>query len=245
MEELNDSNKSAFREILDRENRMRRLEENYMTDRYYIGTDLGQAQDYTAICIARETHVTKSLHIVHLERFPLGTSYPDVVRRIKSLLQTPKLRGKATLIVDYTGCGRPVVDMIREAGLSCEAISITSGGKVHQETDAKGKLLHNYSVPKIDLVACLQVLMQNKKLEIAKGLQFASVLAQELKSFKATITPSGHTKYEADTSWREEGNDDLVLAVALACWYATKKPQLKVLSRNVRILRAMTSSPFH
>jgi hypothetical protein len=158
------------------------------------------------------------------------------------LLQTPKLRGKTTLIVDYTGCGRPVVDSIRDQGLQCEAISITAGGKVHQETDAKGKLLHNYMVPKIDLVACLQVLMQNKKLEIAKGLRDGETLAKELKSFKAKISASGHTSYEASGDWRESDHDDLVLACALSAWYATKRPDFKIHARNVMVLRAMTSA---
>jgi len=243
MEDLNDNSQSAFRAILDRESRMRRLEHIYMTDHFYCGLDLGQAQDYTAICIARDTHVAETLHIVHLERFPLGTIYPDIVRRVKSLLQTPRLKGKATLIVDYTGCGRPVVDMIRDQGLQCKAISITSGNKVNQETDAKGRLIDNWTVPKVDLVSCLQVLMQNKRLEIASGLKDGPILAQELKSFKAKISTSGHTSFESSGDWRESDHDDLVLAAALACWYATKRPELKISNRNVQILRAMTS--FH
>jgi hypothetical protein len=45
MEDLNDNSQSAFIAILDRENRMRRLEANYITDRYFCGLDLGQSQD--------------------------------------------------------------------------------------------------------------------------------------------------------------------------------------------------------
>jgi hypothetical protein len=102
----------AFGEILDRERRANRFAADYMTDHYYMGLDLGQSADFTAVCIAKRTHVTKSLQVVHLERLPLGTSYPDIVRRVKSLLLTPKLSCKSSLIVDYTGCGRPVVDML-------------------------------------------------------------------------------------------------------------------------------------
>jgi hypothetical protein len=75
-------------------------------------------------------------------------------------------------------------------------------------------------VPKVDLVSVLQVLMQNKRLEIAKGLQFAPVLAKELKLFKATISQSGHVSYEAGSSFRESDHDDLTLATSLACYWA-------------------------
>ena len=41
-------------------------------------------------------------------------------------------------------------------------------------------------------------------------------LIQELSNFKVKITTKGNDTYEA---WREGQHDDLVLSVALACWY--------------------------
>ena len=44
---------------------------------------------------------------------------------------------------------------------------------------------------------------------------------RELAQFKVKINIStGHDSYEA---WREGDHDDLVLAVALACWYGVKR----------------------
>jgi hypothetical protein len=58
--------------------------------------------------------------------------------------------------------------------------------------------------------------MQNGQLKIAEALQLAPVLRRELLNFKVKITiATGHDSYEA---WREGDHDDLVLAVALACW---------------------------
>jgi len=222
----------AFGDILSRERR----HTDYMTTTYTVGLDLGQSQDFTAVSVLR-LHLNK-LEIVHLERYPLGTSYPDIVRKVKSLLATPKLAGKSTLVVDYTGCGRPVVDMLREKGLQCEAISITSGGKARQEYK-NGKPTHNWFCPKLDLVSVLQVLMQNHKLEIAQGLKNGDTLARELKGFKSKISQSGHTRFEADTSWREEGNDDLILSVALASWWATRRPQPKIPMRMMSSIARM------
>ena len=48
----------------------------------------------------------------HLERFPLGTPYPEVVEVVRELLKTPPLPG-ALVAVDQTGVGRAVVEMLR------------------------------------------------------------------------------------------------------------------------------------
>jgi hypothetical protein len=52
---------------------------------------------------------------------------------------------------------------------------------------------------------------------VAPALPLAQVLVQELSVFKVKITESLHETYE---SWRSRDHDDLVLAVALACWGA-------------------------
>ena len=75
-----------------------------------------------------------------------------------------------------------------------------------------------YRVPKRDLVSTLQVLLQNDWLKIAEGLSLAKILTREMQNFRTKISlATGHDSYEA---WREGDHDDLVLAVALACWYA-------------------------
>jgi hypothetical protein len=44
----------------------------------------------------------------------------------------------------------------------------------------------------------------------------ADALADELLAFRAKISARGHHTSEA---WRESDHDDLVLALALACWH--------------------------
>ncbi len=73
--------------------------------------------------------------------------------------------------------------------------------------------------PKRDLVAKVQSLLQTGALKIAETLALADVLTSELLAFRAKISRAGRDTYEA---WRESDHDDLVLALALACWY--KKP---------------------
>lgn len=58
-----------------------------------------------------------------------------------------------------------------------------------------------------------------RRLKIAAGLELASVLTAELENFRSKTSLAGHNSYGAGEDWREGHHDDLVLAVALACWY--------------------------
>lgn len=72
-------------------------------------------------------------------------------------------------------------------------------------------------MPKRDLVSTVAVLLEARRLQIADALPDARVLRDELQRFQRTVTRNGGDSYE--TPWREGKHDDLVLAVALACWY--------------------------
>lgn len=182
---------------------------------YLIGLDLGQQHDYTALSVLRrlvdpgpersETHY----QVGHLQRYPLGTRYTEIVRRVASMKE--QLPNGARLVVDATGVGQPVVDMFVEAGLYPIAIWIHGGDSVSRDG-------RTYRVPKRDLAGVLQVLLQNGRLKVQERLPEASVLRAEMQNFKAKIDPqTGHDSYAAD--WREGDHDDLILSVAMACWY--------------------------
>jgi hypothetical protein len=232
---------------------------------YYVGLDLGQRQDYTAVAVLEEPvwlegYLTEPrpglwrlglselsdlepgwvspgkisptvlervlalnyregrpagapLNLRHLQRFPLGTPYPEVVGRVLGMLSAPPLFGRrVALIVDATGVGQGVVDQLVQAGLSPLPVWIHGGDKaIHNATDG------SYRVPKRDLVAAVQVLMQNSRLKIARKLKEAGTLRQELQNFRVKIDPK--TAHDSYSHWREREHDDLVLATALACWF--------------------------
>lgn len=201
---------------------------------FFVGVDLGQANDYTAICVieqvagrAENGAKEQQYRVGHLERMELGTRYPAQVERIKERLE--ELRGaassfggnivwdgKCTLIVDATGVGRPVVDMLREKGLRPVAVTITGA-------DAETKVDGMHRVPKRNLVSALQVLLQTGRLKIHPSLPLADTLIKEMLAFKVKITTSGNDVYGND--WRENDHDDLVLATALAAWYPEHRPR--------------------
>jgi hypothetical protein len=196
---------------------------------YFVGLDLGQSQDFTAVCVVERSetvaeHVDGATyerkwevryHVRYLQRLNLGTSYVQVVQHIKSLVANPVLEKCSTLVVDATGVGAPVVDLLRASELGCPIVpvTITSG-------DSESHNNGVFRVPKRDLILGLQVLFQTQQLAIAERLPEAQALMKELMNMRVKISQSGHDSYAA---WREGTHDDLVLCVALACWRAKSK----------------------
>jgi len=186
---------------------------------FIIGLDLGQAQDYTALTTLQQVDrgANPAYHLRHIERFDLGTPYPEQVRRVEELMQSGALRERCELVVDQTGAGRPVVDLFRDAGLNPVGVTITGG-------DSASRDGREHRVPKRQLVATVQSLLQTGRLKFAEGLPLAGVLTEELQKFRAKINVStGHTSFE---HWRERDHDDVVLALALACWRGENKREL-------------------
>jgi len=201
---------------------------------FYVGLDLGQSNDYTALAVvektkAGETGDAPDLHLRYLERYPLRTPYPEMVARVAALVEDPQLRSthldsflghrvleEPELLVDATGVGRPVVDLFKERGLRYKAITITGGNKV---TGIAG----DYGVPKRDLIGALEVPFHSGRLKVAAGLRLWETLRAELQTFRRKVSlTTGMDTYE---HWRESDHDDLVLAAALACWGAERKLQ--------------------
>ena len=182
---------------------------------YFVGLDLGQASDYTALAILERTAGAlpdePNFAVRHLHRYPLGTSYPAIVANVVDLLSRPPLvTASPTLAVDGTGVGKAVVDLFRREDLpgDFEPVIITGGDLETYEGDVR-------RIPKRDLVGVVQVALQTARLKIAPSLADAPTLQRELETFKATVAIAPQDTCEA---WREGQHDDLVLAVALALW---------------------------
>ena len=195
---------------------------------YGIGLDLGQRGDPAAIVVANDLEARPlavriqyqsaekaGVAVRYAERIPLGTPYPVIVERVRRLTEHPELRGKCSIAMDATGLGGPVVDMMRAARIGCEvcAVTITSG---NHETQVPG----GYHVPKQDLLASVQVLLERGELHIAKHMREADSLMRELLSVKQRQSDSGRLKIGADGAGQ---HDDLVIALALACWRSRRR----------------------
>lgn len=208
----------------------------YYTERhtFTVGVDIGQAHDPTAICVVDKLDYERRIgsplrgapnppnpvfNVRHLERLKLGMSYPEQVRHIHRLVARPGLaEHEPGLWVDYTGVGRPVFDLFKEARIpKLNGVTITSGQQVTNDG-----MRHN--VPKVTLVSRLQALLHSGELRIAATLPDAPVLLRELQEFRVKFTEAGNATWNA----REGAHDDLVLALALAVYGVGRSPVVRV-----------------
>jgi hypothetical protein len=179
---------------------------------FVLGVDLGQASDPTALAVLHWQRVPledawttgrgKDLNInrqsvetrfdiVHLERVPLATPYPEIVAYIAEILGRRPLREGCDLVIDETGVGRAVGDMFDASGLRPVRVTITAGLEV---TKASARSWH---VPKGLLVSTLDAKLHAGELRFAKELSEAGALAEELKDFQRSVTAAGRPVLEA------------------------------------------------
>ena len=151
----------------------------------------------------------------HLERMPLGTPYAHVVKRVSEIMQHPALVQQSRLVVDATGVGAPGVEMLRADLPPCRvtAVTITSGEQAHGRSE-------DWHVPKKDLMAELQVLLEDGQLKIHRKLRESATLVRELTDIRLSPRAGGRVGMGADGYGQ---HDDLALAVALACWRARRR----------------------
>ena len=175
----------------------------------FIGLDLGQRENHSAIVVVERFEVMpeytdvlrgkgpyKKYVVRAAERVGLGTPYDEVVGRVKRMVT--RLEGRCFVVVDESGVGVPVVESMRRVGMGCSIfpIVITTG----QQATAT-------SVPRAVLVTHLQMMVERRELDIAWGCRHGEELQREM----AHLQLSGKSG--------EEG-DDLAMALALACWKA-------------------------
>jgi len=206
--------------------------------RYAVAVDLGQSSDPTAIAVLQhstgvldpnselERHTNTGdkpqvpaeyVDVRHLERLPLGMSYPATVEHVKDLLARPPLCGDvrtntAELVIDQTGVGAAVGDIFVEAGLKPIRVTITAGN------DAICSKRGCWHVPKTVLISTVDAMLHTGTLRIAARLNDAEAMRSELLDFRRKLSDAGRATYAARTG----SHDDLVLAVSIGAWWITR-----------------------
>ena len=198
---------------------------------YTVGLDLGQGQDFSALVVVERVLVLPPLvsvgafwrapqlvgpsireerHVRHLRRWELGTPYPVIVDDVATMMRSEAMQD-GLLFIDRTGVGRAVFDMFTEAWQGEEfgasyplGVTITAGSR-----------RNGMHVPKSDLLAAIQVPLQQGTLRVAEGLALGPVLERELVSFRQKISESGRDSFDVQPR-AGEGHGDLVTALSLA-----------------------------
>lgn len=200
--------------------------------RFIVGLDVGQISDPTALAVLeRRIGITQgvwdvSFDVRYLERVPLRTPYPAMVRGVRERLE--KLAEPCLLVIDATGVGRGVVDLFREGWTQYDeatlerttlpgkppviALTLTGGTVAHADPHA----WDDWTVPKREVIGAVAVLLQQQRLRVARALPHAETLVKEAQNFQWKVSPTGLDQYGA---WREGQHDDVLLAVAIAAWW--------------------------
>lgn len=204
-----------------------------------IGVDVGQKHDPTTVVVAelseresgRMRHVDpwrdangyhngysdpiqETVYTVRMmERLSIGTAYPEVAQIIAKVVTDQQiwLRDRQ-LLIDVTGVGRPVYEMIEEAVRARQRghlvmmwpITFSYGDSYDMGTGRLGKAF---------LVSRLQVLLQNARVKLPPNHREAAAMARELHDYEIRVDQDGNDKYGA---FKVGSYDDLVTGLGLA-----------------------------
>lgn len=204
--------------------------------RYGLGIDLGKQRDYAAFALiervektidpnfptvnsrpirTKKIRVVSELHLKYLARIPLKTRYSKICENAKAIINNPDYVGDISLVVDRTGVGDAVMDMMYLYDLPPIGISITNGSKVNSTKEG-------YNVPKREIATSLVSAYQTQRFKMPppSKLPIIETFVEELQGFKMKIDKeTGHDSYEA---WLEKIHDDLVMAVGILVWWFDK-----------------------
>ena len=111
-----------------------------------------------------------------------------------------------------SGVGRAVSEIFLSAGLEPIRITITAGAEVTAQGERR------WHVAKSVLISTVDALLHTGVLRFAAALNEAPAMRDELKDFRRKLSDAGRATYAA----RVGAHDDLVLAVAIACWWIAR-----------------------
>jgi phage FluMu gp28-like protein len=168
---------------------------------FYVGVDFGKHQDYSVVAVFQKAE--KTLKLIHVHRFSLGTEYASVIGYVKSLQDRwPTVRAT---YADVTGVGEYIVEDMTKSGLSSvTGVTFTIASKEEMATILREKMrAGELQIPYVP----------------ARTAQDVDLTA-ELNVERFELLKTGHIKF----SHPEGSHDDVFWAVALAVYAAARHP---------------------
>jgi len=203
--------------------------------RYWIGADLGQANDFSSVVVIKDQALpisdgnevivgSRERTIVYADKFK-GISYVDVVDHLIKLRNAPPFGGKSELVIDGTSIGRVVSDMLWDQGVDHNAVQMTGG----QEWRRSGRYVN---ASKTLMIENLAVLFASGDLKFAHDLLLRKEIEEDLASFTTQTTAAGNQIITQSRNASGHGDLGIGLIVAgFASQYLT--PQNIQVSRLV------------
>ena len=148
---------------------------------YYIGWDIAKHTDFSVLVC-----MDNNRHVVAFDRFN-QIDYTLQISRVVAMAE----KYRASVLMDSTGAGDPVLEQIRQRGISVEGYNLSNQSKQqlieHLSVGIEQRLL---TFPQID------------------------TLIHELQIYEYELTRAGNIRYNAPSGF----HDDCVIALGLAYW---------------------------
>ena len=193
------------------------------TPHYVFGLDIGSKRNHTAlvtlqkrwnpatveeiIASANNIYYGEWIYtIVQAKRLPLGVPYTEIAHWVKDEIAKVFPPFHKTLVMDATGVGSAVCDLLREMDIGARmAPVVITGG------DAAGRRSSGSSVhlSRTELMTSLRLSVERQQFSILKTCTEAEALRGELKALRMQGKP-------------EHGQDDLAFSAALTVWWALR-----------------------
>jgi len=189
--------------------------------RYFLlGFDPAQIRDFAGLSAVEVTSDKGGLIFrLHGMERRQRLSYPDLVSWVTSALKIPELNRDTTsspeLVLDATGVGVAVKDLLLKTGVKPIAVTTTPGNTV---TKIDGS---NFHVGKAVLVGKFLAAFDAGRFQVNPNLPIYPQFERELLAFKAEISARGNAVFEAV----EGEHDDLISACYLCVWWAEARPK--------------------
>jgi hypothetical protein len=192
--------------------------------RFILGLSSGKAKGYAAIALVEtfgEYRINKRYNLRRVERFKFKSD-DDIVNRIIEFLDNDQLKENLDLIADTTVCGQKLIDSLIKAKLNPVAVTMIDEGTA-TSNDVDRVLL------KKELLTNLQMLYVAERLRINPQSALGRVIAEEILRFRVRKTPENDDMGKSD---KKPEYEDLIFALALACWYGQETSKKEVILPN-------------
>ena len=181
-------------------------------ERVCIGLDVGSRVDYSAMALMRLEGTGQDdyhLDCFGLHRWPLNTPLKVISDEVlEAHMASPP---GAFLLIDRIGIGQMVSETVAREAEKRGRVGGVWGIAWHGGDSTREIRPRDINLPKAEVVAKLQWLLEWDRLSLPKNSPLADQLRTELLNYTRKVTPQGREQYEG----RGE-HDDLLASVALA-----------------------------
>jgi hypothetical protein len=224
---------------------------------YAVVVDPAKRRDFTAILTVKKTadlvegepllktpdRIVNYLDVVHIDKFN-GITYPEIVRKVALRVGHADLVNNCDLLIDGTGVGEALTDLLREGGLDPLPIIFTAGTKVQLVYGDFGQIflgqvgklatartIKEMHVPKVDLVDAGRLLAQQGRFWCDPQMRWADDFEAQMQGFRGKVNEkTGRTKFENEN---DELHDDLIVCYLMAAWWMLQEHENEIPERIV------------